>query len=146
MYERFETFTTTMVKIHRIIHQIKSEVMAECHLSSPHVSCIYYLGREGKLTASEICEYSAEDKSSISRSIEHLKKNGYIVCAAETQKRYKALLTLTDKGVAVFEKIDAKIKEVLASSNEGISQEDQKIFYESLLRICDNLQKIVGEN
>ena len=146
MYERFETFTATMVKIHRMIHQIKTEVMAECNLSSPHVSCLYYLGRAGQLTATGICEFSAEDKSSISRSIEYLKKEGYIVNVSEEQKRYKALLSLTEKGRAVYKKIEGKIFQVLAHSNDGISEENQKIFYDSLLRICDNLQGFIDKN
>ena len=77
MYERYETFTTAIVKIHRCIHKIKSEVMAEFHLKSPHVSCLYYLGRNDGITASEICDLSAEDKSSISRSVDYLEEHGY---------------------------------------------------------------------
>ena len=146
MYERFETFTVAIVKIHRTIHKIKSEVMAEYQLKSPHVSCLYYLGRsKNSMTATELCELSAEDKASISRSIDYLEKNGYIACVSDAKKRYKAPLTLTEKGRDISQKIVQKIEEILSKSNEGLTEESLKSFYDSLLRICDNLQRIGGQ-
>lgn len=146
MYERYETFTTAIVKIHRCIHKIKSEVMAEYHLKSPHVSCLYYLGRFDGITATEICELSAEDKSSISRSVEYLEENGYIVCKSDAKKRYKAALTLTEKGRQVSKYMEEKISHVLTKTNVGLSEDDLKSFYGSLLKICENLQKISDDN
>lgn len=145
MYEKYETFTTAIVKIHRYIHKIKSEIMAEFHLKSPHVSCLYYLGRYDGITASEICELSAEDKSSISRSVEYLEENGYIVCSSDAKKRYKAGLTLTEKGGQVSKRMEEKIAAVLAEAGDGISEKDIKIFYDTLKIVCGNLQKISGD-
>lgn len=145
MYERYETFTTAIVKIHRCIHKIKSEVMAEFHLKSPHVSCLYYLGRGDGMTATDICELSAEDKSSISRSVDYLEEHGYITCASDAKKRYKAHLSLTDKGRAVAKRMEEKIAQVLAKSNVGLTEEAQAVFYDALLSICNNLQKICNE-
>ncbi len=145
MYERYETFTTAIVKIHRCIHKIKSEVMAEFHLKSPHVSCLYYLGRNDGITASEICDLSAEDKSSISRSVEYLEEHGYIVCTSDAKKRYKAGLTLTEKGRQVSKRMEEKIADVLVEAGDGLSEEEIIIFYDSLKVICGNLQKISGD-
>ena len=142
MYERFETFTSSIVKIHRFIHKIKSEVMAEYNLKSLHVSCLYYLGKTDGITASEICELSSEDKSSISRSVDYLEKNGYIVCLPGEAKRYKVPLTLTEKGRAVAVRMDEIIENVLQKSNVGLSEDQLKSFYDGLLTICENLQKI----
>ena len=145
MYQRYEMFTTAIVKIHRCIHKIKSDVMAEFNLKSPHVSCLYYLGRADGMTASEICELSAEDKSSISRSVEYLEKNGYIACLATSGKRYKASLTLTEKGREVSKRMEAEIAEVLTECSDGLEEEDLKIFYDCLLQICEKLQKVSEE-
>ena len=142
MYERYETFTSSIVKIHRFIYKIKAVVMAEYNLKSPHVSCLYYLGKSDGITASEICELSSEDKSSISRSVDYLEKNGYILCAANEGKRYKAALTLTEKGRQVSVRMDEIIADVLKQTNKGLSEEDLKSFYDALLKICDNLQNI----
>ena len=145
MYEKYETFTTAIVKIHRYIHKIKSEIMAEFHLKSPHVSCLYYLGRYDGITASEICDLSAEDKSSISRSVEYLEEAGYIACASDAKKRYKAGLTLTEKGRQVSKRMEQKIADVLAEAGDGLNEDEVKVFYNTLSAVCENLQKISGE-
>ena len=142
MFERYETFTKAIVRIHRCIHKIKSEVMAEFHLKNPHVSCLYYLGRFDGITATDICELSSEDKSSISRSVEYLEQNGYIVCQSDAKKRYKAALTLTDKGRLVSRRMEEKIAEVLPQTSAGVSDQELKIFYGVLLKVCTNLEEI----
>lgn len=145
MYARYETFTAAIVRIHRCIHKLKSEVMAEYRLKSPHVSCLYYLGRAEGMTAKDICDLSAEDKSSISRSIDYLEEHEYIVCKSDAKKRYKAVLTLTEKGRAVSKRMEEKIAEVLKKAGVGITDEDEKVFYTTLLAICDNLQRVCAE-
>ena len=80
MKERFETFTVLIAKINRNIRKIKNQEMAEYDLRSPHISCLYYLYSTNGLTATELCERCEEDKATISRSLDYLEKNGYIVC------------------------------------------------------------------
>ena len=142
MYERFKNFTVLITKINRSIHKIKAEEMAEFHLKSPHVSCLYYLYKEGSLTAKELSDICEEDKSSISRSLDYLEENGYIACASNAKKRYKAALTLTEKGKGVGAQIAEKIDRVLDPASLGLSEENRAIMYESLTLISDNLEKI----
>ena len=61
------------------------------------------------------------------------------------KKRYKAHLSLTDKGRAVAKRMEEKIAQVLAKSNVGLTEEAQAVFYDALLSICNNLQKICNE-
>ena len=145
MYDRFETFTVAIIKINRCIHKIKAEVMAQFDLKSQHVSCLYYLLDANGLTATELCEICAEDKSAISRAIDYLEKRGLIYCDSAAKKRYKALLTLTDEGRMIAKIVDDKIKEVLAQSAAGLSKEEHESFYKSLLTIAANLQRICGD-
>ena len=100
MNERFERFTVLITKISRNIRKIKNKEMADYDLRSPHVSCLYYLYVSESLTATDLCERCEEDKATISRSIDFLEKNGYIVCQSAKAKRYKAPLVLTEKGEA----------------------------------------------
>lgn len=149
MQERFETFTVIVSKISRNIRRIKTEEMAEFDLKSPHVSCLYYLYKVDSLTAKELCDICDEDKSAISRSIEHLESTGYISCESTAKKRYKSQLTLTDKGREVGFIITQKIDKILELASEGLSEEDRVILYRSLGLVSKNLQKICdnyGEN
>ena len=141
MEERFKTFTVLMANITRNIRRIKTEEMAEFHLKSPHVSCLYYLYTEDALTAKELCDVCEEDKANISRTIDYLETNGYLIRQPQDNKKYKNHLTLTEKGKAVGQQIAEKIDRILTEAGEGISEANRTIMYESLFSINSNLQK-----
>ena len=142
METRFEMFTVLIAKASRYIHKIKAEEMAEYNLKSVHVSCLYYLYKANTLTAKELCDLCAEDKANISRNIKFLESEGYVYCQAKTQKRYQSALLLTPKGQEVGKCLAEKIDTVLVDASEGLTEENRKIFYESLSLICNNLEKI----
>ena len=98
MQERFETFTVLINRISRDIRRIKNQEMAAYHLRSAHVSCLYYIYSLDGVTAAELCEHCEEDKATISRALEHLESNGFIVRNSERAKRYRSPLRLTEKG------------------------------------------------
>ena len=54
--------------------------MAEYNLRSAHVSCLYYLYTSKGLTATDLCERCEEDKATISRAVDYLETNGFIIC------------------------------------------------------------------
>ncbi len=146
MLHRFETFTVLVANISRSIRKIKTEEMEQFHLKSTHVSCLYYLFSEGELTATELCERCEEDKANISRAIDYLEKQGYIVCrSGEQKKRYRAPLKLTEQGREVGEIVAGKIDRILRDASEGVDEQEREIMYRSLAIISGNLQKICDE-
>lgn len=116
--------------------------MAEYNLRSAHISCLYYLYLSEGLTATELCERCEEDKATISRALDYLETNGYLVCEAKSAKRYKSPLILTDKGVAVGEKIAEKIQLVLDEISGGLTEEERLEFYRCLTVISDSLEAV----
>lgn len=145
MKERFKTFTVLIMEINRYIHKIKTEEMSEFDLKSPHVSCLYYLYKAGELTVKELCDISKEDKASVSRSIEYLETNGFISCNSTTKKRYKAILTLTEKGREIGAALAKKIDAILEQASVGLSEENRAVMYETLSLIHDNLENICNK-
>lgn len=141
MVDRFETFTILLNRINRNIRKIKNEEMADYDLRSPHISCLYYLYTAESLTATDLCERCEEDKATISRSLEYLEKNGYLVCKSESKKRYNAPFELTEKGVCAGKVVADKIAEVLEEISRDISDEDRKVFYRCLNAISENIDK-----
>lgn len=97
MQERFETFTVLINRISRDIRKIKNQEMADYHLRSVHVSCLYYIYSLGSVTSAELCEHCEEDKATISRAVDYLETNGFLLRDTGA-KRYKSPLRLTDKG------------------------------------------------
>ena len=144
MKERFETFTVLITKIGRSIRKIKNQRMAEYSLRSPHVSCLYYLYSSEGLTATDLCERCEEDKATISRSLDYLEENGYVIRGSKFSRRYKAPLTLTEKGAVVGKKIADKIDGVLDEIGVGLTEEERDAFYRSLAVISESIEAVAN--
>ena len=142
MVERFETFTILLNRINRNIRKIKNREMANYELRSPHISCLYYLYMTEGLTAKELCERCEEDKATISRSLDYLEKNGYLICKSENKKRYNSPFELTERGMRAGKRIAEKIKAVLDEINKGISEEERELFYHCLNIISENIDNV----
>ncbi len=142
MNGRFERFTVLIAKISRNIRKIKNKEMAEYDLKSPHVSCLYYLYTSEALTATDLCERCEEDKATISRSIDHLEKNGYIACQSRKAKRYKAPLVLTEKGKELGKQIADKVDGVLFEMDEDLTENERENLYRCLAIISDSLDSL----
>ena len=142
MVERFETFTILLNRINRNIRKIKNEEMANYELRSQHISCLYYLYTADGLTSKDLCERCEEDKATISRSLDYLEKNGYIVCKTDSKKRYNATFELTERGMRAGKRIADKIAAVLDEISTGLSNEERMAFYRSLNIISENIDKV----
>lgn len=139
MEERFETFTVLINQISRSIRRIKAEQMESMELKGPHVSCLYYLSKNGPLTASELCDRCEEDKAAVSRSIDYLERNGYLQCPEG--KRYRRPLVLTGKGIAAGEEISRRIDSIVSLASGELSEEDRAAMYRALTIISKNLNQ-----
>lgn len=145
MKERFEVFTVLINKISRNIKKIKNQEIVEYGLRSIHVSCLYYLYSADFLTATELCERCEEDKATISRALDYLEENGFILCESKFAKRYKSPLFLTEKGKEAGKKIYDAVDRVLEDVGVGLTDDQRKTFYTYLTIISDNLEKITDK-
>ena len=142
MEARFETFTVLINRISRNIRKIKNQEMAEYHLRSSHISCLYYLYTGGALTATELCERCEEDKATVSRSLDFLEERGYLTCHCQSTKRYKSPILLTETGRQIAQKIADKVNGVLLQVSTGLTEDERVAFYRSLSIISDSLDAL----
>ena len=142
MQERFEVFTVLINRISRNIRKIKNQEMAEYNLRSAHVSCLYYLYQADSLTATDLCERCEEDKATISRALDYLESNGYLVERSVNTKRYKSPLQLTEKGKRISKQIADKIDGVLDTISIELTEAERIEFYRCLSLISDGLENI----
>ena len=140
--DRFSNFTVLIGSLNRSIKRIKTEETKEFNLKGPHVSCLYYLYKEGALTAKELVNICEEDKASISRSLDYLETNGFIYSDSSLKKRYKSELLLTEKGKKIGESISLKIDSIVEKASIGISEEERKVLYKCLSIIDGNLKEL----
>ena len=137
---RYQNFTILINKISREIRRIKNLEMKEYGLKSPHVSCLYSFYKEKKLTSKQLADICEEDKAAISRTIDYLEKNGYIVCESDAKKRYRDYFKLTEKGLLIGEILSNKIDMIVDEASKELSDEHKKLLYESLEVISTNLE------
>ena len=116
--------------------------MAEYNLRSVHISCLYYLYTSKGATATDLCERCEEDKATISRALEYLETNAYLVCDSKNAKRYKSPLILTEKGNVVGKKIADKINGVLDAVSGSLTETERVAFYRSLAIISESLDAV----
>ena len=123
MVERYGVFTQRIARISRCIRRLKAEEMARFGLKGPHVSCLYYLGLDGPLTAAELSERCDEDKAAVSR-------------------RYRSPLYLTDRGREIFAALQARIASMEDAASMGLTEEQRSKMYAALELICGNLERL----
>lgn len=145
MNERFETFTVLINRISRSIRKIKNNEMREYNLRSAHISCIYYAYTTKDITFSELCEKCEEDKATVSRTIDYLKKEDYVT-ESGGEKKYKSPIILTEKGREVGKRIADKINAVLDEISACLTEEERCAFYRSLAAISDSLDAFARRN
>lgn len=144
--DRFATFTVLINRISRNIRKIKNQEMAEYNLKSIHVSCLYYLYIEDKMTATDLCERCEEDKATISRALDYLETKGYLICESKSTKRYKSPFILTEEGRDIGKKIADKINGVLDVISTSLTEEERVAFYRSLSIISESLETVSKQN
>lgn len=144
--DRFATFTVLINRISRNIRKIKNQEMAEYNLKSIHVSCLYYLYIEDKMTSTDLCERCEEDKATISRALDYLETKGYLICESKSTKRYKSPFILTEEGRDIGKKIADKINGVLDIISTSLTEEERVAFYRSLSIISESLETVSKQN
>lgn len=142
MQERFETFTVLINRISRDIRKIKNQEMADYHLRSAHVSCLYYVYSLESVTSAELCEHCEEDKATISRALDYLEANGFVLRDSDRTKRYRSPLRLTERGQEAGKRIAEKIDTVLDTVSRTLTDEERAAFYRSLSAISRSLDAI----
>ena len=145
MQERFETFTVLINRISRDIRKIKNQEMADYHLRSAHVSCLYYVYSLENVTSAELCEHCEEDKATISRAVDYLETNGFLL-RGTSAKRYKSPLLLTEKGRDAGKRIAEKIGGILETVSHALTEKERIEFYRCLSTISRSLEAIVQNN
>ena len=145
MEERFQTFTVLVANLNRCIYKIKTEEMSEYNLKSSHVSCLYYIFKNGSLTAKELCDLCGEDKANISRALKYLEDNGYLMIDIKSDKKYQRPIELTYTGYKIGKFINERVNKILEYASEGLSDEKRKIMYEGLNLINNRLNTLCDE-
>lgn len=95
---------------------------------------------EPGLIQSEIAIRTYKDKTNVTRILDVLSKNGYIVREQHESDRRSLCIYLTDKGIRMFDDLIPCINLINEQFKKGISDEELKIFENVLEKIYENAE------
>lgn len=143
MVERFEKFSYLISELSKLLHKIESEELAEFGVKGPFAIYLLTLSKfpEG-ISAKKISELCSRDKADVSRAVSALCEKGLAVKISEEGTKYRMPIALTENGMLVAERISEKARNAVDFASVGVSDENRKIFYETLETICSNMTKM----
>lgn len=142
MHDSYMIFTNLIASISRKIHRLKVEAMAQFELKRSHLSCIYYIFREGSITPARLCTLCGEDKANISRALKQLEDEGYVARAPRVTPRSRVYVTLTDRGADIGAKLAHEVDRIIDFAAGDIAKEDISAMYRVLERIDERLSSL----
>lgn len=146
MIERFSRFSCAISDISRYWHKIATEEMKKYGLRGTHAIYLTTLYRypEG-LTAVGLCEHCGKDKADVSRMMNIMENLGLVEKEDNVKSQYRVRLRLTDAGREAAEQVAKRAAIAVEHGGSGISEENRRIFYETLETIASNLYELSEE-
>jgi DNA-binding MarR family transcriptional regulator len=111
------------------------QVLEKLNFGRAHHRVIYFVGKKDKITIKELLVVLKITKQSLSRVLNQLVKEDFIVVSTGLDKRTKNL-SLTSKGLSLESELSniqtQKIKKVINNFNQGDIDGFKKILYEMI--------------
>lgn len=146
MVSKYELFSSSVSCMYHDIQKIERTEMLKFGLKGPHAQCLLAMSRypEG-VTSAQLCEICEKDKAAISRTVAELEQSGLVLRTERNGVRYRALLTLTDKGLEAAKAVSKKAQLAVELAGEGLDDTQREVFYRVLALIAGNLHTICRE-
>ena len=111
------------------------QILQKLHFGRAHHRVIYFVGKKDKITIKELLGVLKITKQSLSRVLNQLVKEGFIVVSTGFDKRTKNL-SLTSRGLSLENELSTiqiqKIKKVINNFNKKDIDGFKKILYEMI--------------
>ena len=124
---------------------IWDDISEKFDLTRAEIDVIAFLTNNPKLdTASSVVEYRMIAKSHVSKAVEHLISRGFVVGNKDSKDRRQVHLVLTDEAKEAVREIAARQKEFVKKVNDGITDEEFKMFKKISEKIMHKLFEAVA--
>ena len=143
MVDRFERFSFAITEISRHWHKLTSDELNKYDLKGTHSIYLLTLYRNPQgLTAPQLCELCDRDKADVSRMMAIMEEKGLASKEFFGSSKYRGTFRLTEKGVAAAEYISNRVAQAVQLAGKDLSEENRRIFYDSLDSILQNLRNM----
>lgn len=139
MRDRFLRFTTLITSITRNIRRLTTEAVARYDIKRSYVSALYFLYKNGPLSATKLCNLCGEDKANVSRTLHALEEDGYVVREERQSSRSRVRMMLTEEGMEIGAFLAGRISEEVERATRGIPPADIAVMYSVLERLDENM-------
>lgn len=117
---------------------VADEILADYGFGRAHHRAIYFIGRHPGMTVSDLLRILRITKQSLNRVLGQLIQEGYVSQQQGLRDRRQRLLTLTEKGRALEERLSAAQRTLLAGAFRDAGAEAVEGFRKVLLGIMAN--------
>jgi nitronate monooxygenase len=114
-------------------------------INKTQTTILMFINECGEKSMSEISSMTGLEKSSFTRSVDSLVKNGFVTRNSPENDRRKIRLSLTGKGIKAARLIKNDYDAYLDSLILNFSEKEKKEFFKSLETVSKYLNKILGE-
>lgn len=143
MVERFEQFSALISCTYRFIQKLERTEMEAYGLKGAFAQYLLAMSRFPQgITAAQLCEICEKDKAAVSRVLAEMESKGLVMREGEGEQSYRASLLLTEEGRRAVEFVSQRASVAVVKANDGISEEQRRIFYATLEHFNSNLQRI----
>jgi|MEHZ01.4.fsa_nt_MEHZ011172423.1_5 DNA-binding MarR family transcriptional regulator len=120
---------------------LKNLAGAELNVAPMHIRSLHLINSIDKCTAANIAETMERDKAQITRLINDLISQGFIVKTPNPKDKRSQYLTLTDQGEKVLGEMKKVARKVHKEMHQGIDPKDIENFYRTAAAMTDNLSQ-----
>ena len=107
---------------------------------------IRQVGHRKVISAREIAKAISADEGQVSRAIRSLLDKKLVVRAQDPSYSRRKLIKLTSKGERVFRIVNEVYRSRVDKLIEGISEKEQKQFFETMLRVRANADQLLDDS
>ena len=138
-----EGFFQRYLRLYRPLITTLNELMSTYELSYSLWQVIFYLKNNGPSTLVEISNQYNVEKPTITRRVHRL-EDLQMVKQIPGKDRREKIIQLTELGEEIYQACRKKITELENNVMEGIAKEEQKITFQTLPKIQDNIMNRRG--
>ncbi|AEO99993.1 MarR family transcriptional regulator [Weizmannia coagulans] len=126
------------IRLYRVLIKKLNGLLAQFGLSYSLWQVMFYVRNFGPCTLVEICKYYQIEKPNVTRIVQKLEEQGSVEQIPGKDRREK-VIRVTDKGENIYRQCRAEITGLEQQAMKGIPEAEQKIIFELLPQIRDNL-------
>lgn len=117
-----------------------NQQLKKLELSHGQAFVIHAIGENGMVQQDELTRNLEIDKSAVTRILKLLENKNIVRKSVDTRDRRGYKIFLTDEGKKLYPEVNRIIKNVNMTLCQGMSQDEQDLLFDLLLKMKNNLE------